>query len=359
MKKTLHLHIGHYKTGTTALQIFLGRSHALLARSGFNYPDLWMHNTKHSAFAFAILRAAGVEKLMYDYRDPTPPSTMWGELFTHVVNTPQPNTLISSEEFMRIGQFPKAAEILKRVIETRPSNVEVKAIVYLRDPASHLVSWYNQLVKMSFPVADLNAAVDGDIEDIHFDYRRALSPWIEILGQDNVRIRPYIHDRDNPTALHADFLQTLGIAAPTGRITAKGDPNPRFDDRVIELIRLMQNLDFPRPTITAIRNQALGYLDAQDKLCPGSQDGISRARHLAGEGLDWLAGLPDCALPIEHYREHLPRPLPRETVEYNLLLGFVLSEFIQLRQRVNNANLPDLTARLNKLEARLADLEGN
>ena len=61
MPKTLFLHIGHYKTGTTALQIFLERNAKLLAASGFEYPNFWTHNSKHSAFAFSILRAAGVE----------------------------------------------------------------------------------------------------------------------------------------------------------------------------------------------------------------------------------------------------------------------------------------------------------
>lgn len=357
MTKTLFLHIGHYKTGTTALQVFLDKSRGFLKQNGLKYPRIQYHHSKHSAFAFAILRAAGVEKLMYNYSDPTPPRAMWDELFKLAMNGPLPMTLISSEEFMRMGQYPAATEILADVLRRRPKGLTVKVIVYLRDPASHLQSWYNQMIKMNFPVSDLNAAVDGDIEDIHFDYRRALAPWIDILGARNVIIRPYVHDRANPAALHEDFLGALGIDLPPGMVTAEQDPNPRLDDRVIELVRLMQNMGYPRPTITAVRSQALAYLETQDKLRPGAANGIDKARAQARAGLDWLGDLPGCLIPTEDYARHLPEPMSARDVDTTLLLGFVFSELIQLRQRVNHAGLQDLGARITALEEKLARVQ--
>ena len=355
MDKTLYIHIGHYKTGTTALQIFLQRSGQFLNKNGLDYPEVWMHNAKHSAFAFSLLRAAGVKKLMYDYRDPTPPSRMWGDLFAYIAQSKTPGTIISSEEFMRIGQFPAAQTMLKKIIDSRPKGVRVRAIAYLRDPASHVQSWYNQLVKMSFPVADLNAAVDGDIEDIHIDYRRALEPWQQILGAENVEIRPYIRDPDHPDALHRDFLSVMGVTLPEGFVRMERDPNPRFDDRVLELVRLMQNMDFPRGTINAIRTQAIAYLEAQDGLQAGMQDGMDQARDRAKAGLDWLASQPHSTVPASDYAAHLPNGQPQQVTDRKLLLGFVFSEFIQLRQRVNAAGLPEINKRLDALEARLAE----
>lgn len=357
MEKTIFLHIGHFKTGTTALQVFMDKNQSVLAKSGFEYPEIWMHNSKHSPFAFSILRAAGVEKLMYDYRDPTTPSSMWNDLYNHVEYSRYENTIISSEEFMRIGQFPKATGILEKVIEARPKRVKIKAIAYLRDPASHLTSWYNQLIKMNFPLADLNAAVDGDIEDIHFDYKLALKPWIDILGAESMLVRPYVHDRENPSELHLDFMSSLGIEPPSRDFISTGDPNPRFDDRVLEIVRLMQNLNFPRPTIRAIRSQALSYLEAQDALRMGSDDGTAKTRERAKQAINWVSELPNSAISSETFLEHLPQPIPREVVERNILLGFVFSEFIRLRQRVNNANLHDLDARLAEIEARLSKIE--
>jgi hypothetical protein len=357
MDKTLYIHIGHYKTGTTALQVFLQRSGQFLAKNGLQYPDIWSHNAKHSAFAFSLLRAAGVKKMMYDYRDPTPPARMWGDLFEHISGSEVAGTIISSEEFMRIGQFPAAQTMLKRIMENRPEGLRVRAIAYLRDPDSHLQSWYNQLVKMSFPVADLNAAVDGDIEEIHIDYRRALEPWQQILGAENVEIRPYIRDPENADALHRDFMQVLGVDLPQGFVRMERDPNPRFDDRVLELVRLMQNMDFPRGTISAIRTQAVAYLEAQDRLVEGRRNGMDEARDRARAGLDWLATQPHSKVSAGDYANRLPQGQSQQVTDRNLLLGFVFSEFIQLRQRVNAAALPELTKRLDALEARLAELD--
>lgn len=354
MSKTLFLHIGHYKTGTTTLQVFLERSAKLLAASQFEYPDIWKHNSKHSAFAFSILRAAGVEKIMFDYRDPTPPRAMWANLFDHIRSSQQKNILISSEEFMRIGQFPKAIDILKNIMDNRPPDLQVKAIAYLRDPGSHVASWHNQLIKMNFPVADISAALDGDIEDIHFNYRRALEPWMSVLGRENVIIRPYTRDENNPAALHHDLCQSIGITAAKGAIKIETDPNPRFDDRVTELVRLMQNMKYPRATINAIRNQAISYLNAQDELCYGSPDGVSKARAQAKDALSWLSDIPNCPLPLDNFAASLPTASTPETVNAQLLLGFVFSELIQLRQRVNNYNLPELETRIAALEAKLA-----
>ncbi|MEP4249929.1 sulfotransferase family protein [Tateyamaria sp.] len=357
MSKTLFVHIGHYKTGTTALQVFLERSDALLAASQFEYPDIWKHHSKHSAFAFSILRAAGVDKIMYDYRDPTPPQAMWANLFDHIRSVGQQNTLISSEEFMRIGQFPKAVDILQAIMDNRPPDLNVKAIAYLRDPGSHVASWHNQLIKMKFPVADISAALDGDIEDIHFDYRRALEPWMKVLGRENVIIRPYIRDPDNTAALHYDLCQNIGITAAEGAITVANDPNPRFDDRVTELVRLMQNMKFPRPTINAIRNQAVTYLTAQDAVRYGGSDGISKARVQSQEALSWLSDIPNCPLPLDSFATSLPTAPDPETVNTQLLLGFVFYELIQLRQRTNNLNVTGLETRIAALEAKLAAKE--
>jgi len=250
MSKTLIIHIGHYKTGTTALQIFFNHQQKFMADSGIEYPDVWMHHAKHSAYAFSILRAAGVSKIMYDYSDPTPPQSMWDDLYARIKESPRDTVLISSEEFMRIGQFPKAQEILGEILARRPEGLKVKVIAYLREPSAHLQSWYNQLIKMNFQVAALDMAVNGDIESIHYDYQRALSAWVNILGGENVIIRPYLKDPANPAALHQDFMAALGVDLPDGLLKIKKDPNPRMEpienlDRVIHEPARLKILTWP------------------------------------------------------------------------------------------------------------------
>jgi hypothetical protein len=268
--------------------------------------------------------------------------------------SPQDRVLISSEELIRIGQFPRAAEILRELLAQR-GDIDLKVIAYLRAPASHLQSWYNQLIKMNIPVSDMTTALGGEIEDIHFDYRRALQPWIDIAGADNVILRPYSFDPRDPNALHRDFFGTLGVTLPADLEREQPDPNPRLDDRIAELMRLMQNLGFPRASVKAVRNQARAYLAAQDKLRAEHPLSLETVRSRTREGLDWLGSLPTGKdLPLDSFGARMPEGQPQEEIDRNMLIGFVFAEFIQLRQRVQNFGVPELTKRIEALEAQLA-----
>ncbi|WP_238368586.1 sulfotransferase family protein [Mesobacterium pallidum] len=358
MNKELIIHIGHFKTGTTALQVFMEENLAFLEANGVDYAPVWRTYAKHSDYAFSIMRAAGVRKLLHGYAKPITPRTMWTQLYEHVMESRFQTTLVSSEEIIRIGQFPKAVDILRDCLEARPAGLRVRALVYLREPGSQVLSWYNQLVKMNyFPIGDINAAATGEIEEIHYDYHRALAPWVEILGPENVTVRPYVRDRADPAALHRDFLSVLGIEMPPALAEQMDDPNPRFDDRVVELVRLMQNMKYPHGTIEALRTQAESYLEVQDALPGAGAVALDEVRAEAQAGLDWIAELPDSAIPVERFAARLPEPAPPLQIERNLVLGFVFSELIQLRQRVNAADLPGMGRRLATLDSRLKALE--
>jgi hypothetical protein len=284
---------------------------------------------------------------------------MWRDLYRYIDEAGYDTTLLSSEEFMRLGQFPRAVEILRQVLEDRPADLDIRAIAYLRDPAAHTRSWYNQLIKMNFPVPEFNAALGSAIEDIHFDYRRALEPWLDILGPDRLSVRPYRRDPADPAFLHKDFFGCLGLALPPKLARMERDPNPRFDERAIELVRLMQNMGFPRASINAVRNQALSYLEKQDTVMAEAQGGDPGAvQDRIRAGLDWIADLPQGTLPAGALDDAMPDLLSEEERIRNLLIGFVFSEFIQLRQKVQNSNVPELTRRIEALEARLGKADG-
>ena len=108
MRKTIYLHIGHYKTGTTALQVFLARNRAKLLRRGLGYPEKICNHAKHSKLAFSLYHATGVDTLMHGYRDATPPEEIWAQIFAAARASKAPKLLVSSEEFMRLGAHPAA-----------------------------------------------------------------------------------------------------------------------------------------------------------------------------------------------------------------------------------------------------------
>jgi hypothetical protein len=273
MRKTIYLHIGHYKTGTTALQVFLDSNRDTLQNlgklwnKGVDYPDQFAHFAKHSQMAFSIYREAGMTKLMYGFRDQTPAKERWHSFFDYVRQSKCPSILISSEEFMRMGANPKAAQLLKDIISPVQSEFNFKIIAYLRRPDAHLRSWYNQLVKLKQPVPDFNNAVCNVMEPIHYDFGLALRPWMAIFGQEAVVVRAYTEDLRKDGALFRDFLSILDIPFDGKNrsrwILPDNGINARLEERYLELTRITQNLCLTKERSEWLRKNLVNQLEAQ------------------------------------------------------------------------------------------------
>jgi hypothetical protein len=354
MPKKLYLHIGHYKTGTTALQVFLASNQDWLAEHGFEYSRFLLENAKHSLLAFALLREAGAETLMHGYDNPVPPLELWQGLCAHVRASPAQSVIVSSEELMRMGEFPLAcARLAEFASLARAQGIAVTVIAYLRNPQDHLRSWHNQLVKMAlFPVADFTTALQGGIEAVHYDYGRALAPWIAAFGAEHVIPRDYDAARGDPTGLFRDFLGLLGLSWREGLALPEGDPNPRLDDRILDLLRHAQNAGLPPALITSLRNQALAFLAAQDALASNPAVGLEDVRARSAAGLQALKALPRGNLDLAGLARHLPEGEDPAQAHHSLMTGFLLSEMLLQRRRFNQ-NLQGLTRRIKALEERL------
>ena len=348
MTKTVYIHIGHFKTGTTALQVFFKRNAAHFAQEGLLYPDILELNAKHSALAYSLYRAAGVETLLHEYDLPDPPEELWEGLFDHIRNAPQPAALISSEEFMRLGAHPGAAALLRRIIENT-QGIEFRIIAYLRAPRGHTRSWYNQLVKMRLPVGDFNTTLRSGMESVHLDYCAAIRPWVDIFGADRVILRPFEERLRNGTALYDDFLSAIGHPMPQGAEIPQSDPNPRIDDQVLEIVRLYRNAGFPKPLIRQSIDRALEYFASEEaRLPPGSPD-FESLLETSRAGLEGLRDLPGNGLDLARFLNELPEPEDDVSLAQTRQIGFLLNEIMSLHMRLRKT-LPALERRIAALE---------
>lgn len=349
MNKKLFIHIGHYKTGTTALQVFFTRNAKYLESHGFEYPSVLLDFNKHSLLAFAVLREGGVKTLMHGYNSPVPSSEFWRRLADHVRESAFPNTLVSTEELIRIGELNDASDRLSDIAKLL-QGIDVKIIIYLRNPQSHLASWHNQLVKMGIPVSDFSTAICREIESIHFDFEKAVRPWAECFGADNVILRDYDRAKIGHTGLMKDFLSTIGIPFSDDLDVPQDDQNPRLDDRITEIVRLVQNAGIPDPMVKALIGRFSNYTAAQD---------FSRGEHLVrfGEvkntidaGLESLRGHPRSNLDLDAFRARLPKLEIPDTKDEKIIIGFILNEMLLLRRQLNTS--------FAALENRIRNLEG-
>lgn len=333
MTQTLILHIGHYKTGTTALQVFMSRNRDALARQGLVYADAPLHQGKHSALPFSLLREAGVTDLLHDFDHPDSAATLWQALFAATRALPDGQAmLVSSEEFIRLGAHPAAVDLLRAQIETA-RDLRVRVIAYLRPPQAHLASWYNQLVKMGIDVPGYDATILARTEAVHWDYGLALRPWIDLFGGGAITLRPFHSGLRQGDALIEDFLDALGQPVPVLAESVAGDPNPRLDDRVLALRRGAGRAGGQPAMARQMAEDAAAALAAEGGAEAPRRD-FAALRAEAEAGLDTLAALPGAGDLAERLRADLPRPQDPAERRLDEVVAMLAAELARLRLRV-------------------------
>jgi hypothetical protein len=212
--KTVYLHVGFPKTGTTFLQYSLARNRALLAENRIYYHGMpesglcanhwWFAipflDEPHSYFPFAndlrngeslaSLRERGEKSLR-----------AWKE----ACSSPDYDLgIISAEQFLYLGGKGRdAVERMRACFEEQ--SLCTKIVCYVRDPLSYAFSELNQKVKMgiySFKEVRKNPSL------VVPDYG-ALNIYSEVFGAESLLVRPYSTLPRGLGGILSDFLDQL------------------------------------------------------------------------------------------------------------------------------------------------------
>lgn len=337
MAKTLYIHIGHYKTGTTALQQFLWDNREELAADGIDYPAAGCAGHKHNAFAVPLVFGQHKFEALFGHKDPMPPEAYWEKLYAHIAASEHPNTLISSEEFICVGEEEARIDRLRQVIGMADAGLKFKIICYLRAPGAHLESWYNQLVKLDRPIGPRAHGIARGYDRINVDYALAVRPWVEIFGAPNVILRSYDPTWRKGTELYEDFYNLLPAEYPIEPVFPQKDANPKMDDRALELVRILNRVGAPREAIDAHRKRFAGWMAKHKKTHPVGEAEMAAARDASLAGLDWLETLPRSNLKLDRFREDPPRLRPHWEDLSGAVLEYALSELLRLEKARDEA----------------------
>ena len=209
-KKSLVLHIGMPKTGTTAIQGFLAHNRNNLIQQKVLYPECGVPENQHTALVKSIasplfdwahfnkaidqfdanqyladvLRNCeinGIKKVIlsseYFWASP---SMQAGPLYH----------LPSPENFDYITNFIRSCRDIFCIFE------KIKIVVYLRRQDEWLDSFFNQQLKDGFPIPSTNELLDGAKN--YLLYHSNLTIWAEYFGKENLVVRnyDYLPDRD-------------------------------------------------------------------------------------------------------------------------------------------------------------------
>jgi hypothetical protein len=253
-KPQLLLHIGSFKTGTTALQDALAAKSGVLAGNGVLYHG-WQDdglNRNHSFIAALLLTEEGRGRA----------GRYFSELAHECHRLGAGRAIVSAEGFYslefvdmerwavkqavrREEFFRSRREYIQRLQDSIANRFDIKVIVYLRRQDYFLNSLYNQLVKDVF-------GYTGTIRDfvegwgVLADYASLLDLWAEAFGADALMVRVYEKQQqqslDVVSGFFTDVLGFDGVKVPGHQPPLTHRDNLALPRDILEYKRVVNRL---------------------------------------------------------------------------------------------------------------------
>ncbi len=231
--KTLYIHAGTPKTGTTALQDFLPENQSLLNSRGFVFPEVPIYFRGVAQHQTAHFLAVWEE-------DGNVPE-QWDQGFEIVKKAFEeyPNVIISDEQvWWRQHKKGFWEEVTKRV---RDMGAVLKVIVYLRRQDDQIESFYNEKVK-GMPKLTLTFSEylkSGENDYFPLNYAAELDRFSKYIGKENLIVRSYEKGNFIGGNIFADFLDAIGLSLTDEYKLPSRHANTRWPEHVMEVKRMI------------------------------------------------------------------------------------------------------------------------
>jgi hypothetical protein len=226
--KTVVIHAGLPKTGSTALQVFLARNHAALRAQSFDYFRLGEFNEGNagkisSGNGFLIARSllpAGDPSLTEN------PASHLAALTRAIAASPCETGILSSEYFAHADP----ARLLDWAESLRAAGHRVRLTYFIRDQVQALSSMYVQYVKRSHCRETPEAYVARTYRDIpYLSHASFYQTQCGVFGAENIICETYEAALAAPGGIGACFLGMIGAdpsAMPCETETCNTGLNP-------------------------------------------------------------------------------------------------------------------------------------
>lgn len=327
--KTLIIHIGTAKTGTTSIQEGLAKNALRLERSGFFYPSrkgaAYLQNSQHVPLVSGI---CGHPIWWLDPQKQANVDRTLPELRADIEASAAQTVVLSSEAFTETQLI--SAEKVEAVRDTF-SDFDIRIVAYIRRQDHYILSQYQQNVRAG-DTQLLRPEKFRNFEGLF--YRRRLEPWRDTFGAAKMTVRPFdsrFWRQDDP---FLDFLDVIG--APQEGIKPPPATNEGLDYRIVELTRRLNSLlrnrtDLTRQQQLHVRRHLLQLIGKQNhllpdrrkmRLSPEQANAIRLALHednawsLEGSGVDVDDFFPEVS-------EGPPAQIRPDSLDPNLLLSVI------------------------------------
>ena len=215
MTRSLILHIGTPKTGSTTIQYLLSHNRPALRAQGIYYPAT-PHATNHMLLAVMFTTGTATyeqfDDPIWNGKDPDAQLAAYRESFRQEIIglPPEINRVIVSSE-----QFPQLVRDVKDIARLHELMAglfdDIKIIVYLRRQDEHIASTYSQGLRRG--IIRRPSFNRWNQESHFYDYARMLDNWASVFGENAIVPRIFERGPDKSFDVVDDFLTQAGVSA--------------------------------------------------------------------------------------------------------------------------------------------------
>ena len=185
--KTIFLHIGYEKTGTTSIQAYLHNHGSALEQMGVLYPESGRHNIAHFGLVDSLLWETKQKHLEFIPESDHYDMSVWTQLKEEIDKFSGDKVIISSEHFSsRLDQrgVKLLADQLKGV-------GHLKILFYVRRQDTLVESHYSTMIRSGNSVSIDDVLTRARNKGRYFNYLELIRPWKEVFGLELIFIRPF------------------------------------------------------------------------------------------------------------------------------------------------------------------------
>lgn len=233
----LVLHVGSGKTGTSSIQHFLNVNRGALAGFGWLYPKS-PGRGRHTQLGLYVRSDQELDRLpswhRLKYTDPQKFRRAFRRRLFREIEVSGLHRVLMSDEALYSLAVPNLRR-LRRFTDRLARNLRV--VVYLRRQEDHLVSRYQQTVK----VGETRRLVEWAADDLSatYDYRARLDAWRRNVEPDSLVVRRFDRDHFEGGSLLRDFASACGMDVPLDAMEPTEDRNESLDAESVEFLRIL------------------------------------------------------------------------------------------------------------------------
>lgn len=241
--KSILIHVGTEKTGTTSLQMFFSLNKKRLSAGGVWYPDSerldYCHRRAHFPLAAALFRTRCPDfvtpKKHFDA------NTLYKRLLSDFEARPEPLMLLSAEHFSSRCSTPERVARMRRLLKGYP----VSILLYVRPQHELLLSAYSTFLKSGGKktLEEVSRERWLKLDAIYFNYLRMAERWCKSFGDHHVRVRVFQEQAMPHGDLYRDLLSSFD-APWSNKLRIPERQNPPISKELADFLYLA-NQHFP------------------------------------------------------------------------------------------------------------------